>query len=222
MKAKIKLFIYATILLIAAGALSIFLIDYYVSSTGEEYIVDDYNKVSEAEAIIVFGAYVFPDGRVSDILRDRLDVGYELYQKDKAPRIIVTGDHGQKNYDEVNSMRKYLQDKGVPREDIFMDHAGFSTYDSLYRARDVFLVSDAILVTQEFHLVRALYIADKLGIDACGVPSDKRAYTRMSYYRKRELGARTKAFIQAGIFKPEPEFLGETIPIWKEGVLTDD
>ncbi|MEJ6952594.1 SanA/YdcF family protein [Natronospora cellulosivora (SeqCode)] len=213
------LFIGFLALLILMG--SIIVIDYYVSSIGSIHLYN-IDEVPEVDAIIVFGAYVFPDGRVSTMLRDRLDYGYKLYQLKNSDRILVSGDNGQVGYDEVNGMREYLQAKGVPREHIFMDHAGFNSYDSLYRARDIFEIDKAILVSQEYHLERALYIADRLGIEAYGVASDPRTYTRMRYYRFREVGARFKAFLQAGILKPEPRYLGETIPIWNSGELTDN
>jgi SanA protein len=178
--------------------------------------------VPVAEAVIVPGAYVFPDGRVSEMLADRLDAGYMLYRAGKARKIIVSGDHGRTTYDEVNSMRKYLQAKGVPREDIFMDHAGFDTYDSIYRARDVFQVKKAIIVTQRYHLLRAVYIARMLGIEAHGVTSDAHNYPRMMYYNLREIAARVKAFLQAGVMHPDPKYLGKAIPISGSGVLTDD
>ncbi len=120
-------------------AIMILAVDYYVSKTGQKYLYE-YEEVPEADAIIVLGAYVFPEGRVSDMLADRLNYGYKLFDKNKSNRIIVSGDNGQVGYDEVNGMRQFLQSKGVPRENIFMDHAGFSTYDTLYRAKDVFLV----------------------------------------------------------------------------------
>ena len=200
---------------------SLFAIDHHVSSEGSKYLstLDD---VPKADAIVVLGAYVFPDGRVSDMLADRLNYGYKLYKLNKASKIVVSGDHGKLSYDEVNSMRKYLESKGVPRENIFMDHAGFNTYDSMYRLRDVFVVKKAVLVSQQYHVVRALYIARELGIEAYGVGADTYVYPGMKYYRAREVGSRLKAFIMAGIFKPSPKYLGDTIPIWKSGMLTDD
>ncbi|MFZ5351895.1 MAG: SanA/YdcF family protein [Bacillota bacterium] len=196
-------------------------IDYHVSSIGKKMLVKPENTFC-ADAILILGAYVHPGGKVSGMLADRLNHGYELYKAGKAPKIVVSGDHGQKSYDEVNAMRIYLENKGVPREDIFMDHAGFNTYDSIYRLRDIFLVEKAIIVSQEYHTLRALYIAERLGVDACGVGADTYIYPKMAYYRFREVGARLKAFITAGIFKPEPKYLGKTIPIWLSGTLTDD
>ena len=194
---------------------------FHVSNIGSKYLLTP-EKVPQVDAIIVLGAYVFPNGKASQMLADRLDVGYELYQQKKAPKIIVSGDHGKTTYDEVNNMRKYLQEKGIPREDIFMDHAGFNTYDSIYRAKDVFSVKKAVIVSQEYHVVRAVYIAKKLGLEAYGVSSDKHVYPGMNYYLLREVGSRAKAFLQASILKPKPKYLGDTIPIWKSGVLTDD
>ena len=217
---KLKRIIILIFCLCLVGVLSIPVVDFHVSKTGSRYICE-MEKVQKADAIIIFGAYV-SGGTVSKMLADRLNYGYELYKKGLAPKILVSGDHGRLDYDEVNAMRQFLQLKGVPRSDIFMDHAGFNTYESIYRARDVFMIKKAILVTQEYHLVRALYIAKKLGVEAQGVSSDTMVYPNMDYYRKREYGARYKAFLQAGIFKPEPTFLGDTIPIWKSGEMTDD
>jgi len=203
-KIFIKLFVYGfTLILIIA--LAVLGINLYIHDIAAERIVSKENTIN-ADAIIVLGAYVFPDGRVSDMLADRLDVGYELYRKNKALKIIVSGDHGRINYDEVNNMRKYLLKKGVQREDIFMDHAGFCTYDSLYRARDVFKVKKAIIVTQSYHLKRAIYIAQQLGIESNGVASDIRIYPGMEYYKIREIAARVKAFLQASVLHPKPKY----------------
>ncbi len=131
----------------------------------------------------------------------------------KSPRILVSGDHGTGSYDEVNAMRRYLEGHGVPAEHIFMDHAGFTTYDTLYRAREVFGVRRAVVVTQRFHLTRSLFVADALGIDAEGVVADRRPYTLASLVRSnvREVGARVKAAVQS-LATPLPRYLGPRIP----------
>ena len=134
----------------------------------------------------------------------------------------MSGDHGRKDYDEVNAMRDYLVKKGVPKEDIFMDHAGFNTYDTIYRARDVFLVKNAILVTQREHLLRALYISKRLWLNAQGVESGQYDKYEIRFQRPREYLARVKAFLQCDILHPKPKFLGETIPVSGSGVLTED
>ncbi|HHV65688.1 MAG TPA: DUF218 domain-containing protein [Peptococcaceae bacterium] len=200
---------------------TVLLINNYVQKVGSQYLYGA-AEVPQAEAVLVLGAYVYPDGTVSPMLNDRLTIGYELYKHGKAPKIIVSGDHGRKDYDEVNAMKDFLKAKNVPGEDIFMDHAGFSTYESIYRARDIFRVKKVIIVTQEYHLLRALFIARELGLEAYGVPSDRRQYLFMEHYELREIAARNKDFFLAKILKPKPTFLGETIPVSGDGRLTDD
>lgn len=215
-----KVVVLFTILAILALPATL-VIDRYVQNKGSEYIMDP-TQIPEADAILVLGAYVFPDGTVSHMLNDRLTIGYELYSQGKAPKIIVSGDHGQKNYDEVNAMKDFLKEKGVPEEDIFMDHAGFSTYESVYRARDIFKVDKVIIITQEYHLKRAVFIARELHLQAYGVPSDIRYYLVMEQYKLREIAARNKDFFLAKIIKPKPTFLGEEIPVSGDGRVTHD
>lgn len=155
------------------------------------------------------------------MLSDRLTVGVELYEAGAAPKLLMSGDHGQADYDEVNAMKQFAIDRGVPSEDIFMDHAGFSTYESMYRAAEVFEAEKVIIVTQEYHLYRAIYIAEQLGLEAYGVASDLQSYVKQDYYDFRELLARDKDFVQT-IFKPEPTYLGEAIPISGNGDDTND
>ena len=155
------------------------------------------------------------------MLEDRLLQGIELYFGGASDRLLMSGDHGRKDYDEVNIMKKFAIGKGVPSKHIFMDHAGFSTYESMYRARDIFQVKKAIIVTQKYHLYRALYVADALGIEAYGVASDPRIYAGQDYREKREILARIKDFFTV-IIQPEPTYLGEIIPIDGDGDLTND
>lgn len=199
----------------------VFLVNYQVINIGGKYIRNE-NNVPKSDAIVILGAYVFPDGKPSDMLKDRLDLGLKLYKSGKAPRIIVSGDHGTTAYDEVNMMRSYLQTKGVKREAIFMDHAGFDTYDTMYRAKNIFLVKKAIIVTQDFHLTRALYIANNLGLESYGVSSDLRKYHGITYNYAREIASRIKAFLQVSVFHSKPKCLGKKIPIYGNGVVTDN
>lgn len=175
-----------------------------------------------ADAVLVFGALVYSDQQVSEVVAKRLNVGAQVYKSGKAPKIIVSGDHGRKDYDEVAAMKNYLLALDIPPDDIFLDHAGFNTYDSIYRAKEIFAIQNVILVTQEIHLKRAMYIADQLGLKASGAIAPP--YTgEIMLQRIREIGARCKAFIQAGILKPEPKFLGEKIPVFSNsGTVTDD
>lgn len=176
----------------------------------------------KADCIIVLGAGIRDDGSPTWMLEDRIKIGDKLYQNHAADKIIMSGDHGRDNHDEVNTMKNYAINEGIPSEDIFMDHAGFETYDSLYRARDIFGAKKVMIVTQEYHLYRALYIADKLGIDARGVTSDLRFYSKkMAYWKFREYLARVKSFIKC-IIQPEPKYLGDTIDLSVSGDVTND
>ena len=154
-------------------------------------------------------------------LQDRLNVGISLYQAGAAPKLLMSGDHGSDDYDEVNVMKNFAMDKGIPDEDIFMDHAGFSTYETLYRAKEVFEADKVIIVTQKYHLYRALYIAEKLGIEAYGVPADQEDYAGQLKRDAREILARIKDFATC-IIKPEPTYLGDKIPVSGSGSLTND
>ncbi len=155
------------------------------------------------------------------MLADRLKRGIELYEQGSAPKIIMSGDHGRKGYDEVNTMKQVAIYEGVPSSDVFMDHAGFSTYESLYRAKEIFEADKLIIVTQKYHLYRALYIAEKLGIEAYGVDSDYHTYWGQSSREAREVLARCKDFVKT-MFKPEPTYLGEVITVSGDGDITND
>jgi vancomycin permeability regulator SanA len=212
-----KIFIIAAVLAIVACILA-FSIDFYVRNTTEDQIVK--SPEGEYDCILVLGAGVRGD-RPSPILQDRLDYAIDLYKNNKAPKLLMSGDHGRVEYDEVNIMKDYAIEKGVPSEDIFMDHAGFSTYESIYRARYVFEADSVIIVTQEYHLYRALYVANSLGVNAVGYASNPREYAGKAYRDLREVIARDKDFIYC-IFKPEPKYLGPSISVSGNGDVTND
>ena len=201
----------------------VFGVNLYVKHVGGEHLVspDDIDSIEKADCIIVLGCQVRADGTPSDMLRDRLERGLELYFAGVAPKILMSGDHGQTEYDEVNTMKQYAIDAGVPSEDIFMDHAGFSTYESIYRAKEIFKAENVVIVTQEYHLYRALYIAEKFGLEASGVHCDYNIYAGQANREVREILARNKDFITS-VFKPEPTFLGEAIPVNGNGNITND
>lgn len=178
-------------------------------------------QLSDVDCVLVLGCLVRDGGVPSGMLEDRLTVGLELYSLGAAPKLLMTGDHGRVDYNEVGTMKEYAMDAGVPSEDIFMDHAGFSTYESLYRARDIFQADRVIIVTQKYHLYRALYIAEALGVEAWGVEADLHTYGGQTYREVREVLARCKDFVTA-IFQPDPTYLGEAIPISGSGDLTND
>ncbi|MBM7855150.1 SanA protein [Desulfohalotomaculum tongense] len=209
------------IFLVIISIILVLIIDWHVKKIGGNNIIshdDDY----KAQAAIVLGAYVSPEGILCDMLKDRVQTAVELYKSGKVEKILMTGDHSKTSYDEVNHMRKYAEQLGVPTKDIFMDHAGLSTYDSMYRARDIFCVKSAVVVTQKFHLPRAVYIANSMGINAKGVIADKHIYRGADYYEIREILARNKDFINVTLLKPKPKFLGPTLSITGDGRITHD
>lgn len=208
-------------LLVAIFTVLLLGINGYIKKTGHEHIVNMQDSY-QAEAAIVLGAYVTPSGYLCDMLRDRVETAVELYKNGKVKKLLMSGDHGRESYDEVNHMRLYAEKLGVSAEDIFMDHAGFSTYDSMYRSRDVFQVTSAIIVTQEFHLPRAIYIARTLGLEAKGYKADKHLYSGIQYNEAREILARNKDFINVNFLKPQPKFLGPVISINGDGRQTRD
>lgn len=185
-----------------------------VQAKGEKRIVIKDTLPKKVDAIIVLGAGVREDGTPSDILTDRLSTSLDILNMGVEGKLLLSGDHGREGYNEVGTMKDYiLKNSDIKEKDIFLDHAGFSTYDSIYRAKDIFKVESALIVTNEYHLPRALYLAEKLGIDAYGYTSDKREYYYMDAYKKRERIAQLKDFLFVNVLKPEPKFLGESIPV---------
>lgn len=221
-KTIIKLFAILVCLGIV-GTATLFIVNGYVKSAVKDRIitVENASTLKDVDCVIVLGCYVRDDGSLSNMLRDRLTCGLEVYNSGAAPKLLMSGDHGQKDYDEVGAMKQYAIDNGVSSEDVFMDHAGFSTYETIYRAKAVFDADKVIIVTQQYHLYRALYIAQKLGIEAYGVSADLISYAGQSARDLREVLARNKDFMMC-IFKPEPTYLGEIIPVSGNGDLTND
>ena len=200
------------------------LINAYIYEFSSKYFltVDEAAK-ENFDCVLVLGAGVWGDGP-SHMLEERLNRGIEVYKTGCTNRILMSGDHGREDYDEVNVMKDFAVDGGAIAEEVFMDHAGFSTYESMYRAKEVFQVKKVVIVTQKYHLYRAVYNARRLGLDAYGVAADGQYNYSLpvrAYNNTREAIARCKDFIWC-IFKPEPTYLGEAIPISSSGVLTDD
>lgn len=222
MKTLIKKLFIAIIILILIGLIALFVINGIVKSAADGRLLSIEEAASlDADCILVLGAGVYSGGQPSPMLSDRLDYGIRLYENGAASKLLMSGDHGRVDYDEVNVMKEYAMERGVPSRDVFMDHAGFSTYESLYRARDIFEAESILIVTQEYHMYRALYIAERLGLEAYGVCSDPREYAVQWYRDIREVAARAKDFIQC-IHMPEPTFLGEAIPVSGDGDVTND
>jgi SanA protein len=188
----------------------------------EKYIYRDIEAVPRKTAVLVLGSQIRA-GAPSPVLRDRVEGGIELMRRGKGRKLLLSGDHGQRYYDEVNAMRLYVLGSApdIYEEDIFLDHAGFNTWDSMYRARDVFEVKDLLIVTQDFHISRAVAMARSLGLDAAGysLNQDRFRGPTLRYWNFREYFARVKAFLSI-IFKPRPKYLGDKIPITGDGRQT--
>lgn len=173
-----------------------------------------------ADAIVVLGAGLRADATPSSILQDRLDDGIALYFAGLAPKIIMSGDNATVTHNEVAAMKAYAIEQGVPAEDVFCDHAGFSTYDSMYRAQRIFGARSIVVATQSYHLPRALAVAQTLGMEAIGVPSDYDSYGAQLWYDAREIPARTKDLFKAIVTAPA-QLGGETISLDQSGNVTD-
>ena len=210
------------IIVIAIMAIIVLGINLYVRISTKNQIIkeNEYEDLSDIDCIVILGAGIWGD-KPSPMLEHRLIEGIKLYQNSVSDKIIMSGDHGKKEYDEVNIMKQFAIEEGIPSENIFMDHAGVSTYESIYRAKEIFQARKIVIVTQEYHLYRALYIANKLGLEAYGAGADPRQYVGATYRELREILARDKDFIKC-IFKPKPTYLGDTIPISGNGDVTND
>ena len=224
---KIRSFVRKTVRVLLvlglAGCLVMFLVNLYMIRKEEKYILtaDQAGELEDVDCIMVLGCGVRPDGTPSGMLSDRLDQGIRLYDEHVSDKLLMSGDHGKVNYDEVNLMKQFAIDRAVPSENIFMDHAGFSTYESMYRARDIFQVRKIVIVTQRYHMYRALYVAQSMGMEAYGVASDPRTYGGQRMRDVRELLARPKDLIYT-IVMPKPTYLGDSIPVSGDGNVTND
>lgn len=208
--------------LAALCAVAAFAIDAHVRSSTEPRIVttDEAAKLDGVDCVLVLGCGVRPDGQPSDMLADRIAQGVALYENGTSPKLLMSGDHGRSDYDEVNAMRDVAVEAGVPADDVFMDHAGFSTYESMYRVRDVFQAKRVVIVSQKYHLYRALYVAERLGLDAYGVSADLRSYAGQEGREVREILARDKDFFTSMV-QPLPTFLGDPISLSGSGSATE-
>ena len=220
MKRKYKTVIFVilvTVLLIGIAAVSL---SVYMVKTTEKSIftADTFKNDEKADCILILGAGV-KDSKPKPMLRDRLLTGIELYKSGAAKKIIMSGDHGRADYDEVNVMRAFALEQGVRAEDIFLDHAGFSTYDSVYRAKNIFGAENIIIVSQKYHLYRALYIAKELGVKSAGVSADLNPYSGQLKRDIREIIARDKDFFKC-IIKPKAQIMGDKIPLDGDGSIT--
>lgn len=199
-------------LLISSAILTPIALNLYVNTITKNYRYTEAAKVSPTRVAIVFGAGVYPDGTPSPMLADRVTAAVELYKLGRVKKILMTGDNSREDYDEVTTMQQFAIARGVPEKDITLDYAGFSTYESCYRAKDIFGVKNAILVTQNFHLPRAVYTCRQFGIQSLGLGTpDWESYSRqtVSWYTFREKLSIIKALWEVHVTRPKPTFLGE-------------
>lgn len=225
LKFKFKYIIKAITALVFLGIIGVLLlasINIYMKQAVSDNIISEQEAATlNADCILILGAGVYSNGSPSPMLQDRMLQGIKLYEKGASKKLLMSGDHGRVQYDEVNVMKQFAIDKGIPSEDVFMDHAGFSTYESIYRARDIFQAKKIIIITQDYHLYRALYISKELGLDAYGVAANLGTYGGQRSRDLREVLARAKDFTYC-LVKPKPTFLGEAIPVSGNGDLTND
>lgn len=208
-------------LIFLTGVAAVCFLNIWVIEKADDYVISaEEAKELNADCIIVLGALVYPDGSLSDILRHRVMTAVELFNLGASNRLLMSGDNSRENYNESAAMKAYAVKLGVPSEKIFQDYAGFSTYETMYRARDVFRAKKVIIVTQKFHISRAVYLARSLGLEAYGVICDRGTYQTEFINNLRETGARVKA-VYSAVFQPKPTYLGDAIPISGNGDDTD-
>jgi len=218
MKRKIFLFrsrflVLLLILIFVSGILGA---NFWVGHIAAGKIFQKVDAIEDHQIILVLGAGVEQDDKISDVLRDRLDTAVELFTNRKVLRIIISGDNSRENYNETDSMRNYLLEAGIPPRIIFTDYAGFDTFDSIFRAREIFGAEKLILISQEFHLPRAIFLAEKLGIEALGFSANLRKYRNQPQMNLREVLANTKA-VGNILFNSKPHFLGEKFDLAGDG-----
>ncbi len=176
-------------------------------------------KAMDADCILVLGAGIKDDETPTPMLKDRLDLGILLYEQGVAPKLLLSGDNGTEGHNEIHVMLNYVKKAGVPEEDIFCDHAGFSTYDSMYRAKEIFSANTMVVVTQTYHEYRALYIGEKLDLTVAGAAADQMTYAGQPAREIREVLARVKDFFKV-MGKPESVLGGDVIPISGSGMIS--
>lgn len=212
---RLKRIIQFILFLLALGILIIWGISIYFEQATASSIYEDLETLPASHTVIVLGASVHSDGKLSPILQDRVDTALNIYRKGKAKRFLLSGDNRADNYDEVNAMRNYLLARDVPEAHIYIDPAGLDTYDSMYRSQKIYEVPNAIVVTQKFHLPRTLFIAQKLGLNYIGFPANARQYKTESSLIRREKLANLKAVFEL-LVDLTPTDPGEKIPVTGE------
>lgn len=220
MRSRLRLLVRLTAVFVLLGALVVGGANAVVLLGGQG-ATDSVERAPRAQVALLLGAGVRPDGSPSHMLRDRIAVAAALYRAGKVERVLASGDHSRVGYDEVNVMKRELVARGVPAKAVFTDHAGFDTLDSVVRARKIFRVESALIVTQGFHLPRARWLARESGLDAHGVPADLEGYGQGGAIASaREVVARTKAVADV-VTGADPHFLGAPVPVTGDARASD-
>jgi len=215
---KIRKMIHILLCLCAAGILTVAGINIGMYVAGVQRIVTPNNVPDNIDCVLVLGCQVKSDGTPSHMLEDRLKTAVALGD---GYTFLMSGDHGQESYNEVAVMKEFAIDSGIPSEKIFMDHAGFSTYESVYRAKHIFGAKRILIVTQKYHLHRALHIANAMELEAWGICADLRTYSGQFFREVREVLARGKDFGMS-IIQPKPTYLGNPIDLTCSGDITNE
>jgi SanA protein len=209
----------SAVALVASGGFAIYAEGLVRSSAASTFSSAD---APSRPVVIVLGARVSAAGEPSAALEDRLLCALDLVRAGRARDVLVSGDHGRREYDEVNAMRSWLVARGVASDRVYMDHAGFRTLDTMARAKVVFGVRSALVCTQRFHLARSLWLARAHGIDAAGVVADRRVYPARRFDATREFLARVKAVLDTTVLRTRPRFEGPAIPVGSDARRTHD
>lgn len=195
---------------IGCGILITAIVFFIIARATDHLIYDDIESLPHTQIALIPGASVSKEGVLSPVLKDRADAAIAVYRAGKVDKIVVSGDNSTTTYNEVNPIKNYLLYFGIPEEDVFLDYAGFDTYSSMYRARDIFLVGSTTVISQSFHLPRAVYIGQHLGIATYGFNADDGHYLYKNYVR--EWLANIKAVINLALHT-KPKYLGKKVPV---------
>lgn len=192
------------------GGFFVLAVDRWMEHSARPHLFTRAADMPKYRVALVLGARVYPDGRLSMMLEDRVRAGVELYREGRVEKLLMSGDNSESHYDEVTAMRRRAIELGVPSNDVVRDFAGFRTYDSLVRARELWGLDEMAIVSQRFHLPRALFLARALGMKADGFVADRPGGYLHSGRRSRlrEIPARTVAWLDACLLRPTPHFLG--------------
>jgi vancomycin permeability regulator SanA len=203
-------------LVAVAAALAAVLPAAWVYYAYQDAIYTDPAEVPAAPVAIVFGAGLNRDGSPSLMLAHRVDAAVELYRAGKVSRLLMTGDNSRAEYNEVEAMKERAVASGVPADRVNLDYAGFRTYDSAYRARAIFGIERAVLVTQRYHLPRALFLARSFGIEAVGLAAGLESYPRQEFFNLRELAALSVSWYEVNVTHPQPRYLGDQVDLERQ------